>query len=89
MDKFLQSYFKDLGIALGFSTDESLSLFDIPSMLTPAFKYKDDATENILMRDIFLYSQCELGTFPTSSPHYCYESKLPGKYSKVMKSSIS
>ena len=79
MDQLLQKYFKKLGEALGFSTEESLSLFDIPSMLTPAFNYKGDATENILMRDIFIYSQCEMETFPTSKPHKCYDSQLSGK----------
>ena len=31
-DKFLQEYFTDLGVALGFPKNNSLSLFDLPSM---------------------------------------------------------
>ena len=78
MDQFLQGYFKDLGIALGFGTNVSLSLFDLPSMLNQAFNYKDDALENILVRDIFIYSQCELGTFQASEQNSCYTSLTGG-----------
>ena len=78
IDRFLQGYFKDLGIALGFGTNVSLSLFDLPSILNQAFNYKDDALENILVRDIFIYSQCELGTFQASEQHSCYTSLTGG-----------
>ena len=37
MDKLLQIYFTDLGVALGFEKNHSLSLFDLPSLLTSQF----------------------------------------------------
>ena len=33
-DKFLSSYFKDLGINIGFIKNHTVSLFDLPSMLS-------------------------------------------------------
>ena len=44
MDKFLQDYFKDIGTALGFDGNNSYSLFDLPSMLTSSFNYKEFST---------------------------------------------
>ena len=40
MERFLQQYFTDLGVALGFKTNHSMSLFDLPSMLTSQFNEK-------------------------------------------------
>ena len=80
MDEILQEYFKDLGLAIGFQSNNSFSLFDIPSMMTSSFNYKGDSTDinQQQIRDAFIYSQCEAGSlesqFSTSStPHICFE----------------
>ena len=36
MDKFLSEYFKELGVSIGFNKNHTLSLFDLPSILSPA-----------------------------------------------------
>ena len=77
MDQFLQNYFKDLGADLGFEANHSLSLFDLPSILTSAFNYKEfsDGTSEQQVRDTFMYSQCEMGTLrqQLGTPHACHE----------------
>ena len=71
-DKFLQDYFTDLAIALGFPKNGSLSLFDLPSMLSSTFK--SDKPSNIQKtRDIFVYSQCKMDTIVKASFHTCYD----------------
>ena len=76
-DKFLQNYFKDLGIVLGFEANHSLSLFDLPSILTSTFNYKEFSsdTSEQHVRDTFLYSQCEMETLKQElgTPHACYK----------------
>ena len=76
MDEFLQEYFKDLGEAIGFQTNNSFSLFDIPSMLTSSFNYKGDSTDinQQQIRDAFIYSQCKAGSLESVSIlHICFE----------------
>ena len=46
-EKFLHEYFKDLSSALGFSKNHSLSLLEIPSMLSAAF-----STPSIMRRSL-------------------------------------
>ena len=71
-DKFLQDYFSDLAVALGFPKNGSLSLFDLPSMLSSTFK--SDKPSNIQKtRDIFVYSQCKMDTIVKASFHTCYD----------------
>ena len=48
-EKFLHEYFKDLSTALGFSKNHSLSLLEIPSMLSSAF-----TTPSIMRRSLLL-----------------------------------
>ena len=48
-EKFLHEYFKDLSSALGFSKNHSLSLLEIPSMLSSAF-----STPSIMRRSLML-----------------------------------
>ena len=77
MDEFLQEYFKDLGEAIGFQTNNSFSLFDTPSMLTSSFNYNGDYSGDInqqQIRDAFIYSQCKAGTLESVSIlHVCFE----------------
>ena len=80
MDELLQEYFKDLGLAIGFQSDNSFSLFDIPSMMTSSFNYKGDSTDinQQQIRDAFIYSQCKAGSLKSnfaivSTPHICFE----------------
>ena len=67
-DKFLHQYFKDLGIALGFSKNHSLSLFDLPSMLRSTFN-SEMALNTQSTKDAFAYSQCEKDTMSKQSFH--------------------
>jgi hypothetical protein len=96
MDEFLQEYFKDLGEAVGFQTNNSLSLFDIPSMLTSSFNYKGDPTDinQQQIRDAFIYSQCKVGSLKSqfatvSTAHMCFENGwkefLKGEPGKLVK----
>ena len=68
LDKFLQEYFTDLGVALGFSKNNSLSLFDLPSMLSSSFE-SEKGTSVRKTREIFVYSQCKMDTLIKASFH--------------------
>ena len=70
-DKFLQKYFTDLGVALGFPKNSSLSLFDLPSMLSSSFE-SEKGTQVQKTRETFVYSQCKKETIVKSSFHTCY-----------------
>ena len=67
-DKFLQEYFTDLGVALGFPKNNSLSLFDLPSMLSSSFE-SEKGTSVRKTREIFVYSQCKMNTLIKASFH--------------------
>ena len=68
LDKFLQNSFKDLGIGIGLPSNDSISLFELPSMF--AQHVQDDAIQPT--RDSFIFSQCERNTIQ-SSLHHCYK----------------
>ena len=77
-DKFLQEYFVDLGVALGFSKDHALSLFDLPSILSSSFDPEMNFNRR-MTRDVFIYSQCQAETIITSSFFKCYNDVAPWK----------
>ena len=72
IDKILHEYFKDLANAIGFEKNHSLSLFDLPSMLSTSF----DSTAPVqaqMTKDVFPYTQCKMGTITGTSFHECYQ----------------
>ena len=71
-DKFLHDYFKDLANAIGFEKNHSISLFDLPSMMRTSFDSKV-LIQNEMTKDVFLYSQCKMGTTSGTSFHKCYQ----------------
>ena len=73
MDKFLHGYFQNLSIAIGFAEAHSFSLFDIPSMFSIETELERSVinTREMLVKEVFLYSQCQRKTF-TSDFHLCY-----------------
>ena len=73
MDKFLHSYFKDLSKAIGFTGNNSLSLFDIPSMLS-LVKSEAEGGLGLLLstKEAFLFSQCEKKTLLNSNFKECF-----------------
>ena len=70
-DRFLQEYFTDLGVVLGFSKNSSLSLFDLPSMLSSTFE-SEKGTQVRKTREIFVYSQCKMNTLIKASFHQSF-----------------
>ena len=73
MDEFLQGYFQNLSIAIGFAETHSFSLFDIPSMFSIETELEKSVinTREMLAKEVFLYSQCQRKTF-TMDFHLCY-----------------
>ena len=72
-DKFLSAYFKDLGIKIGFEENHTLSLFDLPSILSSAVHSGQTNTQST--KQTFMYSQCEMKTLTLSDFHYCLANK--------------
>ena len=73
MDRFLGNYFQDLGIAIGFEKNHTLSLFDLPSMLSSTIGMSQTNTKST--KEAFLYSQCKMNTLTMSDFHSCYTNK--------------
>ena len=71
-DKFLNDYFMDLANAIGFERNHSLSLFDLPSILSSSFDSKVNVGYR-MTKDVFPYSQCQMGTMSSKSFHKCYK----------------
>ena len=71
-DRFLQEYFTYLGVALGFTKNSSLSLFDLPSMLSSTFE-SEKGTQVRKTREIFVYSQCKMDTLIKAGFHKCFD----------------
>ena len=71
-DKFLHKYFTDLSESIGFEENNSLSLFDVPSIFIRELQQDSlCATEGTPTKELFLYSQCKMKTLITKF-HSCY-----------------
>ena len=69
VDILLHKFFEDLALFIGFSKNEPVSLFDVPSMLGIKEDMADIKTTTI--KEAILYSQCNRGTL-ISAFHSCY-----------------
>ena len=72
-DKFLSSYFKDLGMKIGFDENHTLSLFDLPSILSSAVHSGQSSKKET--KENFMFSQCEMKTLTPSDFHFCLTNK--------------
>lgn len=73
MDVSLHQYFTDLGLAIGFETNQTWSLYEIPAMLS---KLDKEDFKNPIVPELFLYSQHLTEPMFTDKKlflHYCFE----------------
>ena len=79
----LHNYFRELQMALGSWKNNSISLYDLPSMVKSSFDSKDWNQKKFGNRQIpFLFSQCREGTIKTFED--CVEESENGICTKNM-----